>query len=342
MPPVRATRQRGWCFTYNIDSWENQKDIVEDKFKFEQETMVTMAWQVERAPTTGHVHIQGYVEFTNARSMSGVKSLFFPSIHVEGRRGTCYEAYKYCVDEAKRAADLRAEAYVGGLVPSAAAPGRRTDLDAVREAVDNGDSMLSVAENHFGTFVRYGRGIREYQLMRRAANQAFAERTKKTVVVYWGPTGSGKSRHIDELWPDAFRVQPGSYGNVWFTGYDGQPVTYFEDFYSWVKLDFLLRLLDWYPVSVPSHGGMLPFVSTTIVFSSNYDPKDWYPNVGRTVKEALLRRLEFVFKVDYSLEYPCVACGTFPHQENCRYVASSASVNAGQGDWVSPNLRQRS
>lgn len=304
--------------------------------------MTTLAWQVERAPSTSQLHVQGYVEFKNARTFSSVKSMMFSSTHIEARKGTKKEAFDYCVDSSKRASDVREEAYSEGERPSVDERGRRTDLDDVRDAVDRGDSMLSIAEEHFGTYVRYNRGIREYQLMRRAAAVATAPRVKKTVIVYYGPTGSGKSRHVDELWPGAFRLSPGSYNNIWWTGYDGQAEVVFDDFYGWIKLDTLLRVLDWYPMSVPSHGGLVPLQANTFVFTSNVEPKDWYRNVPRSVKEALLRRLEFVFKVDYSVDHPCVTCGSFPHQEGCRFVAGLHSPDVGNIDWVSSSLRQRS
>lgn len=291
-----------------------------------------VAWQIERAPTTGQLHVQGYLEFANAVSFKSVKSKLYPTTHIEARAGTAKQAFDYCVDAAKRAADVMAEAVVDGEPPSAAAPGRRTDLELVRASVDAGESLFSISQQYFGTYLRYSRGIREYQLMARAHARASAPRTPKTVIVYWGPSGSGKSRHIDELWPGAYRVQPGSYGNVWWTGYDGQDAVVLDDFYCWLKVDFLLRLLDYYPVDVPIHGGLVPFTSSTIVFSSNVPPKDWYPNVPPRVKAALLRRLEFVYHVDYSAQFPCIVCQSFPHQVGCQYVADALSSVASSPD----------
>ena len=62
---------------------------------------------------------------------------------------------------------------------------------------------------------------------------------KTECIVYWGPTRSGKSKHVFELAPNAYRVpnpkgSSGPSGQVYWDGYDGQDDIWIDDFYGWL------------------------------------------------------------------------------------------------------------
>ena len=61
---------RNWCFTINVSDdkkWERIKHLP-DKVKY-------IIYQKEKAPTTGKIHYQGYIQFSNSVRMEGVKNL---------------------------------------------------------------------------------------------------------------------------------------------------------------------------------------------------------------------------------------------------------------------------
>jgi hypothetical protein len=116
-----------------------------------------------------------------------------------------------------------------------------------------------------------------------------------SVVVYYGPTGTGKTRAVmdnlpspDDLWTYS--------GDGWFDGYDGHKIVLFDDFSgSEFKISFLLRLLDRYPMQVRIKGGFVNWCPEEIYITSNLNPDQWYPNAHQEHIDALKRRLTAVF-----------------------------------------------
>ncbi len=188
--------------------------------------------------------------------------------------------------------------------------GKRNDLDAVKVMIDAGSSMLSIADTNFGTFIRHHRGLQAYAYLR---HQSLSRDWKTQVVVYYGPTRSGKSMHVKELAPDAYWVtSPKSGGMVYWDGYDGQDDVVIDDFYGWLAFNFMLRLCDRYPFQVPTHHGQVNFLARRVFITSNHPPDRWYTTVSAYRLEAMLQRIEHSFEVPYSQVCPCPKCSTWP------------------------------
>lgn len=93
-------RCRAWCFTsFKLD------DIV----RLEELEAPTLVVGKEVCPTTGRPHLQGYVCFANARSLSWWKNQF-PSAHAEPRWSTEEKAIEYCLKHGDAAIDRRKSA----------------------------------------------------------------------------------------------------------------------------------------------------------------------------------------------------------------------------------------
>lgn len=130
--------------------------------------------------------------------------------------------------------------------------------------------------------MRYRRSIHSYRNLHGKRRNWLC-----SVIVYWGRTGSGKTRSVtensNELW-----VYP---GNGWFDGYDGQEQVLFDDFSgSEFKISYLLKLLDRYPMQVPIKGDFAHWVPQEIYITSNLDPDMWFPNAHSEHVAALRRR----------------------------------------------------
>jgi hypothetical protein len=93
MPRVKGEKTyREICYTINNYSDENVLNVM----------------KINSKPTTGHVayfeegksetpHIQGDIEFQNAKSMNAIKKYFnCHFMHIEERRGSSEEAWNYC------------------------------------------------------------------------------------------------------------------------------------------------------------------------------------------------------------------------------------------------------
>lgn len=145
--------------------------------------------------------------------------------------------------------------------------------------------MRDLADDHFGSFLKYQRGIN-------AAKLAYAPKRMwaPSVVVYHGRTGAGKTRAVyDNLFsPEDVYVHP---GGPWFDGYEGQPIVLFDDYAgSEFKLQYFLKLLDRYPMQVPIKGGFVSFIPQEIYITSNLNPNVWYSNANGEHVRAMFRR----------------------------------------------------
>ncbi len=111
--------------------------------------------------------------------------------------------------------------------------------------------------------------------------------------MYWGFTGTGKSRRVRELaGEDAYWVSnPGRGQPVWFDGYMGQRSIVFDDFYGWIPWSMLLRLLDRNPVNLNCKGTTALCLATAFYFTSNAHPSMWYKHVPYA---ALERRITII------------------------------------------------
>lgn len=267
-----ALRGRHWCFTINNPT-ENEKQILSERWPLSPDCGY-MVWQTEEGEE-GTRHIQGYVEFTQTRRLSFVKRILGGRAHLERRRGTRDQARTYC---------MKGESRVDGPFEfgtwRSGGPGRRCDLQEIRERIDAGAAEMELWENHFNTMVRNYRAVREYRHLKST------ERDSPPVVhVLYGDTGTGKSRWAQDTFPNAYWKSQ----DAWWDGYDGQECVIFDEFYGWIKFSVLLRICDRYPLRLERKCGFINFTSKTLIFTSNHEPDSWYQNISNF--NAFIRRV---------------------------------------------------
>ena len=142
-------------------------------------------------------------------------------------------------------------------------PGKRSDINVVREIANTGGNMRQIAE-----------ASNTYQSLmfgQKLLNIKPPTRNWDPIVIWvHGNSGSGKTKAcIDrakelkkEYWISNSTFQ-------WFDGYDGQEVVIFDDFREdQCKLQYLLRLTDKTPMRVPIKGGFVDWVPRFIFFTS--------------------------------------------------------------------------
>lgn len=273
-----AQQAKHWCFTinnYDEDVLDGLKRVGSGLQEHHITYLVFGKEQGEKATP----HLQGYVAFDKRRTLGAVKKVLGGKAHLECMRGTPTQASDYC----KKDGDFSEF----GEIPEGR--GSRSDLRAVVSKVQEGASMREIAEEHPETLVRYGGGVLRLKRLY-PANRDW----QPQIWVFWGKTGSGKTRRVYEFVRqddsvDSLWTHP---GERWFDGYDGHRAVLFDDFDGgWFKLSYLLRLLDRYPMRVPVKGDYVCWVPRTIYITSNIDPKKWYENAHEEHQRALHRRL---------------------------------------------------
>jgi len=262
-----AGQYRNWCFTLNGDAVEEQ---LEPRL---WPDVRCCCWQMEIGEA-GNVHMQGYAEFNKAKRLGGMRDMVgLGTAHFEPRGGTKEQAIAYCTEPDATFLEGpwwwpdEATVRAGGV------QGKRTDLEGALDAVKAGATNAELVENHGVVAVKYYRGLEWARLQRPAPEWAVPE---KDCVLYWGPTGTGKSWLLREECPegpDWYWASPGK----WFDGYQGQQGIVFDEIRdSWMPWEFLLRLIDVYPKRLETKGGTVNCVATRFRMSTNIHPKGWY------------------------------------------------------------------
>lgn len=271
-PASVSGRHRGYFITHYDLTWVPEQT---NGVKF-------CAYQHEICPRTNREHIQAVLWFSNA---IGRRALM-------RRIGACYAAPVFSLDAAERYCtkeETRKPGTVATVWGEKPSQGKRSDLDACKSLLDATGSMAALYEEHFATAVRYHHGFRDYLLTQR--NRQREESSPTKVLAIWGPPGSGKSslaRFLGHSGNSYWLPHPNC-GTVWWDGYDGQPVVVIDDFNGFVPRQFMLTLIDRYPLSVRVHGGRVEFNSLLVILTSNKPPAEWWPNIGLGPMERRLR-----------------------------------------------------
>lgn len=271
------SRSKYYCFTFNN---YNDGDLAVLQFRLQEAaTYYTIGREVAESGTR---HLQGYIELSTRTRLNKVKSLLgFNGIHFECRRGSATEASEYC----KKDGD-----YVEFGTLSKPESGRRKDLDELHESLKQKRSLRDISDEHFGSFLKYRRSIYAYRSLHQVQRN-----WKCSVIVYWGPTGTGKTRAVYDNSTDLWEYP----GEGWFDGYDGQNQVLFDEFSgSSFKLPYLLKLLDRYPLQVPIKGDFVSWIPHEIYITSNINPRNWFSNAHTEHVAALFRRFTNVFQFE--------------------------------------------
>ncbi len=287
---------RNVCFTLN-----NPVDMV----MFDDEEMEYLVYQ-EEISESGTYHLQGYCEFKNRPRQNKAKALLGGNeVHLEPRRGTQKQAIDYCKKDDSRVAHT--EPYEEGTPRT---QGKRMDLEGFKNEVMEGARLRDLLDDHWGVIARYPKF---YQTLMALNRPIRPDDANIHVTLHYGDTGLGKTRAVmDEFGanPEFYRT-PLTNGTMWFDGFDGHKIVLLDDFggsTSHVSLCFVLRLLDRYPVVVPSKGGHTWWLPDAVHVTTNLLPKTWYKweNRGEQNK-ALARRFHKVYL--YYLPLSGTDCG---------------------------------
>lgn len=237
----------------------------------------------------GTPHLQGYLEVKARNKIGWYKKHIHKTAHFEPRRGKLDEAVNYC----KKDGNFHEQGE-----PKPNKQGKRSDLELVKKIVmEDKGSMLDVIEQ-----------CTSYQALRGAQimmsyRPYISHDIPKTVYWFYGSTGSGKTRKAMEK---TLELSKGNYWMShdtlqWFDGYHNQKVVIVDDFRTKMcSYNFLLRLLDRYPLRVPIKGGYVEWIPTTIFITSNKSPEELYTWEEKTRDdiEQLLRRITKLVNFD--------------------------------------------
>jgi len=275
----KQVQSRRWVFTLNNYTAEEEETL---KKKFHANFSYVI-YGHEVAPTTGTPHLQGYMELQTKRGPKGLaKSL--PGLERASLRiakGNAQQNYVYSSKE--------------GSVVEMGVPmfqGKRNDLLDAKLAIDKGATRAELYDKHTAVFMRNERALMNYKRFKSMKRDSLP-----LILVFYGPTGTGKSRTAMTLAKaigSVFVVPRPKNSGLYYDGYDGEDVLVFHEMYgSVMPFASLLELIDRYPFVLPEHGSAgQQCCSRVMIFCSNKHPRDWYTGVDCA---PLLRRIHILW-----------------------------------------------
>ena len=285
-----ARQARAWCFT----SFDEEL-IKRDWYEYIPEPLNYIIMGKEKAPRTGRIHMQGYVEFSTKTTANRVKQVLGdPSIHIEIRQGPQDKAIEYCKKDGEW--QEWGEPYKQG---------KRSDLESIKKEIEEGVEMIEIAQKHFGDFVRYHRGFILYKDLCDRKRQKSAEPNPPEVIVYVGQSGSGKSHHCyhdPEYQKSGFKFMQQQEGKSYFDGYEGETCIWFDEFPGrTMSFSDFCRLADKWGTRVEVKGGSVEIIGLRrILISTTMWPGEWWKSSAKFQSDTkqLWRRLTHVYWLD--------------------------------------------
>ena len=307
------SRGKDWCITWNNKSLEefterisnDDKDLMQ--YYIAQVRVPLSRASALRAPIvcslqdeeaeTGTRHIQAFVQFLKPQRLTTLQRIW-PGLHAEVRRGTQQEASDYCTPGGTEKSGRKKE--FGNTtwgVLKINAPGKRTDYSGFVRMAKEGFSDLEILEKYPGLWMKHQHMIQKIKAKYRFEQQQQTRTDEGVeVYIYWGPTGTGKTRKVVEENEDLWSSIPGT--TKWFDGYEGQTAALFDDFNSDIPIEKMLRICDRYAVQVQVKGSTVQWIPTKIFITSNINPADWWMDAQPEHKAAFKRRVKQVVHFD--------------------------------------------
>nr|CRY97147.1 hypothetical protein [uncultured prokaryote] len=221
----------------------------------------------------GFLHWQVLVAFEKKTRLRGVREVFGP-FHAEPTRSDAASEYVW-----KDETSVEGTRFELGKLPMQR--GSAVDWDTVRTNAKLGNLEDIPADIY----------VRNYNSLKRIATDNLEPvGIERRVRVYWGATGTGKSRRA---WEEAgLRAYPKDPRTKFWDGYRGHPNVIIDEFRGAIDIAHMLRWLDRYPVIIEVKGASTILCAENIWITSNLHPRDWYRDIDEETKKALLRRLE--------------------------------------------------
>jgi len=264
-----------WCFTVF--------DNVPHPIVPDDEEVGYLVYQREECPTSGRLHWQGYIEFKSRKRFTTVQRYFretqaLDKFHIEPAKGQPSQCREYCIKEDTAVSDT---AFEFGEIQADRKQGERNDIkEMVSFAKDN--TLVDTIEKYPAS-IKYLHHLQTYRCLVNKPKQ----RLDLKVYYYWGAPGTGKSRKVfKRIGEKPFIRALCDPPKIWFQGYQGEKYLVLDDIdLRQYNREFILGLLDIYPLVLPVKGGSASAEFTRIYITSNIDPTKYDKAIQRRLTE---------------------------------------------------------
>lgn len=271
MARIASFKTRGFCFTLNNPREGDEKLLLDIASRY-----ITFG---REKGENGTPHLQGYIHFRSPRHFTSVKRLV-PRWHVEPRNGTITQAINYChkdgdfVEQGDRPTDNKDHARAAGNA------NKHRWITILKQARDGNSAWI--AENEPRVYVQFMPRLESLRTVKTPNLEG------DLLNEWWmGPTGSGKSKLLWELYPDHFSKRL----SKWWCGYNREPVVAIEEWSpkNEVTGSQLKIWADRYAFNGEVKGGTLMHLRPKkFIILSNYSIDECFPD--NSDREPIKRR----------------------------------------------------
>lgn len=288
---------RAWIFVIYHTYYVNNPTLLLDQCEKNKSAIRYCSFQVEKCPTTGKLHVQGFIALKTQQKFTRLHNIF-PYGDAKSNFH-CMPRYALSTDENAAAYTHKVETRVSGpwewgtLVGG---QGNRTDLQWLHDSIKEGKTDLELLETSPDAYCRNIKGIDRMRAlyMEQEGNKM---RDNITCEVIYGWAGGGKSTGVynkhnaNEIYKHTIVNEK----DMWYNGYNGQKVLLIDDFYGeGMKYTNFLHVLDRLPLRLPVKNSFAYALWDKVYITSNKHPEEWFPE-GLT--DALKRRINRITQV---------------------------------------------
>ncbi|UPW41741.1 replication associated protein [Peromfec virus RodF7_22] len=268
------------------DDWKN---YVNHFYMLRQNEIKYMIWCLEKAPTTGHAHLHGYVEW-NIRQYASVFKRWFNNPHVEPAKGSRKNNEDYMMKDGDY------KEWGGRKSPEELIEKEEKRKEKYRTLIEDIVNMddEELEREHPDIVFHNWNKVQEIRSRKIKAKDQWGGYLNKKNVWIWGTPGTGKSKWARSICPPE-HVYPKN-ANKWWNGYNEREhwIVLIDDFPKENKLAYYMKCwCDRYPTTGEvknAHVALNPGTYNLIV-TSNYSIDDCFDSIDA---EAIRRRFQEV------------------------------------------------
>lgn len=268
-------------------TWNNYQDVdyIDILNKAKNDLGISyIVYGYEIAPTTGTLHLQGYVQTEKRVYLTKINKCL-PKVHITICNGSSQDNIDYC---------KKLDNFVEDGVP-------RTEARRIKKCKDDWEALVNLAESGKIQEIRTD-FPKEYLVYYRTFQQIAQDRLKPEPIVracywIWGKPGSGKSRAVHQHFPDAYWKN----ANKWWDGYQGQESVVLDDLGGAFLYEHLKRWADRYPVIGEVKGSSIGLSYKRFIVTSNFDVDD--PAITEHIPLETIRAVQRRFVVVRAVEW---------------------------------------
>lgn len=275
---ARVPNMRGFitrvCFTKHDALFENEVLLQQDMRAKSRFAIVAL----EHAPTTGRLHLQGFICYNRSVRWTYVKRVLGDTAHITGALGSDADQISYCFKEDQNP-------FVSGTPSYDVGEGAKKIGDQVFEDIMKGElSLFEVMSKHGRYALLHNRTIK-YLYEEARCCRTRDERTNVYIIVARGRCGKSiLARHIAHiLCPD--QEPHYQHDKNWWDGYIGQSVVIIDNFSEHITPSLLISIMGRSRMRVNFKGAMHNYAAKHLIITSHLSVHEWF---GGFVKDRIL------------------------------------------------------